>query len=88
MDITLYCLFFACDGTNFFALANTNPIGWKEREVFGKIRFMNYNGCKRKFKIDTFVGQYDGALKNSLEASKKHGKSKDGPPTTKKQRKS
>jgi len=22
--------------------------GWKEREVFGKIRFMNYNGCKRK----------------------------------------
>jgi hypothetical protein len=23
--------------------------GWKEREVFGKIRFMNYNGCKRKY---------------------------------------
>jgi len=22
--------------------------GWKEREVFGKIRFMNYAGCKRK----------------------------------------
>ena len=21
--------------------------GWKEREVFGKIRFMNYAGCKR-----------------------------------------
>ena len=55
--------------------------------MFGKIRFMNYNGCKRKFKIDTFVAMYDGALKNSLEAPKKHGKSKEGPPA-KKQRKS
>ena len=29
--------------------------GWAERAVFGKIRFMNYNGCKRKFKIQEFV---------------------------------
>lgn len=26
--------------------------GWKERPVFGKIRFMNYNGCKRKYVED------------------------------------
>lgn len=29
--------------------------GWKERPVFGKIRYMNYNGCKRKFNIDGYV---------------------------------
>ena len=38
--------------------------GWKEREVFGKIRYMNYAGCKRKFKVDTFVARYPQALKN------------------------
>eukprot|EP00457_Paulinella_chromatophora_P001243 gb/GEZN01001245.1/.p1 GENE.gb/GEZN01001245.1/~~gb/GEZN01001245.1/.p1 ORF type:complete len:904 (-),score=106.31 gb/GEZN01001245.1/:424-3135(-) len=32
--------------------------GWKERPVFGKIRYMNYVGCKRKFDVATFVKQY------------------------------
>ena len=32
-------------------------MGWKEREVFGKIRFMNYNGCKRKFKVSVTESQ-------------------------------
>ena len=31
--------------------------GWKERPVFGKIRYMNYNGCKRKFKIAEYVAR-------------------------------
>lgn len=43
--------------------------GWKEREVFGKIRFMNYNGCKRKFKIQSFVAQYPGAAENAAKLS-------------------
>jgi deoxyribodipyrimidine photo-lyase len=25
--------------------------GWGERAIFGKIRYMNYAGCKRKFDI-------------------------------------
>ena len=41
--------------------------GWTEREVFGKIRFMNYNGCKRKFKIQAYV-------KRINEIAEKHGK--------------
>ena len=28
---------------------------WKEREIFGKIRYMNANGLKRKFDIDEYV---------------------------------
>lgn len=29
--------------------------GWQERPVFGKIRYMNYAGCKRKFDVDGYV---------------------------------
>lgn len=28
---------------------------WQERPIFGKIRYMNYNGCRRKFAVDTYV---------------------------------
>lgn len=45
--------------------------GWKEREVFGKIRFMNYNGCKRKFKVDFFVARYPLASKNAAKSKRK-----------------
>lgn len=52
--------------------------GWKEREVFGKIRFMNYNGCKRKFKVPDFVKKYKGAAENASKAEKKHSEKKKG----------
>ncbi len=29
--------------------------GWKERPIFGKIRYMNYNGCKRKFNVQKYI---------------------------------
>jgi len=32
---------------------------WFERPVFGKIRYMNANGLKRKFKIDRYVEKID-----------------------------
>jgi deoxyribodipyrimidine photo-lyase len=28
---------------------------WTERPVFGKIRYMNANGCRRKFKVDRYI---------------------------------
>lgn len=28
---------------------------WKEREIFGKVRYMNDQGLRRKFKIDSYV---------------------------------
>ncbi|MEZ4386763.1 MAG: deoxyribodipyrimidine photo-lyase [Candidatus Krumholzibacteriia bacterium] len=28
---------------------------WTERPVFGKVRYMNFNGCKRKFKVDRYI---------------------------------
>jgi len=32
--------------------------GWKERPVFGKIRYMNYEGCKRKFDVSAYENKY------------------------------
>ena len=32
---------------------------WTEREVFGKIRYMNRNGAKRKFDIDSYIQKYN-----------------------------
>lgn len=32
---------------------------WKERKVFGKVRYMNANGLRRKFKIENYVEEID-----------------------------
>jgi deoxyribodipyrimidine photo-lyase len=31
---------------------------WADRPVFGKIRYMNYNGCKRKFDVNRYVERF------------------------------
>jgi deoxyribodipyrimidine photo-lyase len=31
---------------------------WKEREVTGKIRYMSYEGCKRKFDVKLYIAKY------------------------------
>tara|TARA_B000000477_G_scaffold117082_1_gene115426 strand:+ start:2250 stop:3617 length:1368 start_codon:yes stop_codon:yes gene_type:complete len=28
---------------------------WFERPIFGKVRYMNYNGCKRKFNVNNYI---------------------------------
>jgi len=32
---------------------------WSEREIYGKVRYMNSNGLKRKFDIDSYVKRID-----------------------------
>lgn len=39
-----------------WSICGIHDQGWVEREIFGKIRYMNYNGCKRKFDIARYVG--------------------------------
>lgn len=41
-----------------WSIGGTHDQGWGERKVFGKIRFMNYDGCKRKFDVRGFVSKY------------------------------
>ena len=41
-----------------WSIGGIHDQGWGERKVFGKIRFMNYEGCKRKFDVKAFVAKY------------------------------
>jgi len=31
---------------------------WFEREIFGKVRYMNFNGVKRKFDIQQYISKF------------------------------
>ena len=37
-----------------WSIGGIHDMGWKERPIFGKIRYMNYDGCKRKFNISNY----------------------------------
>jgi deoxyribodipyrimidine photo-lyase len=43
-----------------WSVMGTHDMGWAERPVFGKIRYMNYAGCKRKFDVATYVRAWGG----------------------------
>lgn len=45
-----------------WSICGVHDQGWAERDIFGKVRYMNYDGCKRKFDVDLFVSRYKGAL--------------------------
>jgi deoxyribodipyrimidine photo-lyase len=41
-----------------WSIGGVHDRAWTERPVFGKIRFMNYAGCKRKFDVIGFQEKY------------------------------
>ncbi|XP_023171500.1 deoxyribodipyrimidine photo-lyase-like isoform X1 [Drosophila hydei] len=45
-----------------WSIGGIHDQGWKERAIFGKIRYMNYQGCKRKFDVNAFVMRYGGKV--------------------------
>ena len=60
---------FALDGNDpngfvgvMWSICGVHDQGWAERKVFGKIRYMNYAGCKRKFDIKKFISKYGGKV--------------------------
>merc|ERR1719334_1663942 len=46
-----------------WSIYGVHDMGWTERKVFGKIRYMNYAGCMRKFKVQEFEQRYPGSSK-------------------------
>lgn len=38
-----------------WSLGGVHDRGWTERPIFGKVRYMNYQGARRKFDVDAFV---------------------------------
>ena len=41
-----------------WSIGGVHDRAWKEREIFGKLRYMSYEGCKRKFDVDTYIEKY------------------------------
>ena len=66
LDLTIFLsLFSSLDGADsngfvgcMWSIVGIHDQGWTERPVFGKIRFMNYAGCKRKFDIAKYSAKY------------------------------
>jgi len=38
-----------------WSIGGVHDRAWNERPIFGKIRYMNYNGCRRKFNVDAYI---------------------------------
>ena len=53
-----------------WSICGIHDQGWGERAVFGKIRYMNYEGCKRKFDINLYMMSIRSKI-NNLKGSKR-----------------
>lgn len=47
-----------CPAGCLWSICGIHDQGWAERAIFGKIRYMNYAGCKRKFDVGQFERRY------------------------------
>ncbi|OPY50449.1 MAG: Deoxyribodipyrimidine photo-lyase [Methanosaeta sp. PtaU1.Bin112] len=41
-----------------WSLGGLHDRAWKEREIFGKVRYMSYNGAKRKFDVQAYIDKW------------------------------
>ena len=55
-----------------WSIGGVHDRGWADRAVLGKIRYMNYKGCQRKFDVASFVRKY-GAKNNTTQNQSIHG---------------
>jgi len=40
-----------------WSIGGVHDRAWFDRDVFGKIRYMNYNGCRSKFDVDAYISK-------------------------------
>lgn len=59
-----------------WSICGIHDQGWRERPVFGKIRYMNYKGCERKFDVQAFVMKYGAKVHVKKDEKKSKGKKK------------
>jgi deoxyribodipyrimidine photo-lyase len=38
-----------------WSLGGVHDRAWPSRKIFGKVRYMNYNGCKAKFDVKGYI---------------------------------
>lgn len=53
-----------------WSVAGIHDQGWTERPIFGKIRYMNYAGCKRKFDVEKYCARVSALVARQRAASK------------------
>lgn len=41
-----------------WSICGIHDQGWGERAIFGKVRFMNFKGCQRKFDIEEYIKKH------------------------------
>lgn len=41
-----------------WSIGGVHDRAWREREILGKIRYMSYEGCKRKFDVNSYISKY------------------------------
>jgi deoxyribodipyrimidine photo-lyase len=41
-----------------WSIGGVHDRAWKERPIFGKIRFMSYSGCERKFNVKRYIATW------------------------------
>jgi deoxyribodipyrimidine photo-lyase len=46
-----------------WSIVGVHDQGWKERDVFGKIRYMAYDGCAKKFRIPDYIARVNALVK-------------------------
>jgi deoxyribodipyrimidine photo-lyase len=49
-----------------WSIAGVHDRPWRERPVFGKIRYMNAAGCRRKFNVDAYIARSRHLADNRL----------------------
>ena len=45
-----------------WSIGGVHDRAWGERPIFGKIRYMNYAGLKRKFNIASYIQQHSATI--------------------------
>jgi deoxyribodipyrimidine photo-lyase len=41
-----------------WSIGGVHDRAWFDRPIFGKIRYMSYNGCKSKFDIEAYIADF------------------------------
>ena len=49
-----------------WSICGVHDRAWGERDVFGKVRFMNFNGCKRKFDVKKYIETWNSKKQSLL----------------------
>lgn len=41
-----------------WAIGGVHDRPWKERPIYGKVRYMSYEGCARKFNVEGYIEMF------------------------------